>query len=758
MAPCRAQGIRLQECEAVCDRWTIVEDGFDPATSRAYEGFFTLGSGYLHVRGSLEEHLADCRQNVEYDRRPSNTTAERFPETRLRWGTFVPGVVGPHPWLIREMVNLPWFLDLAPTVAGERLDVTQSQVKDHRRELDLRRAVLSRRLTWRPAGGPAVEVVFERFVSGARPHLSVQRMTLTAEAETRATVRGGIDSDVRTNGYDHLVERDLWAEGAAGVLCRVRTNGGDVVRTVARLSAAGAAWQYAAGELRAARVAELTLRPGEPLVVEKRTAVTTSRDLDEADAARVLDEAAALPYEDLLAEHAGVWEARWDASDVVIEGDAESQLAIRAAVYHLLRALVRGDPRVAIGAKGFAGEAYRGHFFWDTEMYMLPFYLYTAPASARSLVDFRVQTLAGARRLARRYGCRGARYAWMSDTEGQECCPHWQIADHQVHVTAAAVYGLAHWARAAGDAAYLEGPAAEAIVETARYWLDRMDTRSGEYHPSLLGVMGPDEYTLYASNNAYTNRMAAFALRLAAETGPAGGATDEQRRAFAEAATGLPLARRADGLVLQCEEFERLAEPDFEHVWTDRSQPVARFVPQERLYRTKCPKQADVLLLMMLFPGEFTDAEVRAAWDYYVPYTTHDSSLSASVHAIVACRLGLEEAAWAFWRASAGRDLDTAHGGAAEGVHIAAAGGNWMTVVLGFAGMRTAMQADVLTFRPRLPKAWTRLAFPVVWKGTPVFVDATPDGTTVTNRGEAPLEVRVGEETRTIGPGDAATF
>ena len=742
----------------MADNWSITETAFDPAAARAWEGLFTLGSGYLHVRGSLEEHLAGAPQNVDYVRRPGNTTAERFPEFKQRWGTFVPGIFGTHPFLGPQMVNLPWFLALTPVLAGERLDVEKGRVSGYRRTLDLRRALLGRRLTWHTAAGPRVEVEFERFVSAARPRLSVQRMTLRADQTTAVRVASRIEADVRTNGHDHFADAALEPAHADGTLCRVRTDAGDEVTTLSRLVRPEAAWKYEPSHRAAARTGDLIVPGGGTLVVEKRSAVSTSRDLAPADPEAVLCDAAALSYEQLLDEHAAVWQARWDAADVVVEGDEQSQRALRVSVYHLLRALARGNPQVAIEAKGFAGEAYRGHFFWDTEMYLLPFYLYTDPAAARSLVDFRVRTLPGARRLAARYGYPGARYPWESDSEGQECCQQWQYAAHEVHVTADAVYGMAHYARAAGDAAYLRGPAAEAIVETARYWMARMDRRPGDRHPSLLGVMGPDEYRPMSTNNAYTNRLAAFALHLAAEVGPLGGASPDECRGFAEAAAGLPILRNAEGVVLQCEEFERLAEPRFDEFWADRAQPFARFVSQERLYRTRCLKQADVLLLMMLFPDEFSDEDARRAWDYYLPLTTHDSSLSASVHAIVAARLGLDEAAWAFWKSSAGRDLDTAHGGAAEGIHIAGCGGNWMVAVLGFAGMRTALQADALTLRPRLPKAWRRLAFPLVWKGCPAYVDVTRAGTTIANRGAAPLEVCVGPERRTVASGASETF
>jgi kojibiose phosphorylase len=191
-------------------------------------------------------------------------------------------------------------------------------------------------------------------------------------------------------------------------------------------------------------------------------------------------------------------------------------------------------------------------------------------------------------------------------------------------------------------------------------------------------------------------------------------------------------------------------------LWKDRGRTFGAQVSQSRLYRSKCLKQADVLMLMALFPGEFSDQEVRRAWDYYLPYTTHDSSLSAGAHCLVACRLGLEEEAWGFWRRGSRLDLPTAdggEGGAAEGIHIAGAGAVWQMAVLGFAGMRTAMQAEDMTLRPRLPGAWTALRFPLVWKGQAVRVEAERGGTRVMNRSERELAVTVNGERRVIGGG-----
>jgi len=733
--------------------WSIVESPFRVETARAYEGLFTLGSGYLHVRGSLEEHLCGAPQNLAYTRVPANVTSEKFPRSKVRWGTYVPGVFARHPLLNNEMVNLPFFLLLVPIVDGERLDCERCRIEDYRRELHLNTATLRRSLRWRTARGRALTVTFERFISAVRPHLCVQRMVLRADTPAEVTVEAGIDADVRTNGYDHLASVRLTPAGPDGIHCSVRTDEGDMIEMETRLRTPSAAWCYQARRRTARLAAAFPLRAGSELTVEKRTAVTTSRDLQPAAPAACLESAAGLSFEELHEEHAAAWRRRWEACDVIIEGDPASQLAMRVSLYHLMRAHVPGDPRVAIDAKGYAGEAYWGRYFWDTEMFLLPFFLYTDPERARTLVDFRVQSLPGARRNAARYGYPGARYAWESDDAGNECCPNWQYADHEVHVTADVAYGLLHYARATGDESYLRGAAAEVLVDTARYWMRRIDWREGDGYPSLLGVMGPDEYTPISSNNAYTNRLVALALEAAAEYGASGGASREECAEFARIAHLLPILRTAEGVVLQCEEFGRLAEPRFEELWRDRSQTFAAQVSQERLYRSKCLKQADVIMLMALFPHEFTDEEVRRAWEYYLPYTTHDSSLSAGVHAIVAARLGAVDEAWRFWKMSRDIDLDVAAGGAAEGIHIANAAAAWQVAVFGFAGMRSAMQSDVLSLEPRLPEAWSRLAFPVCWKGQRVYVEVWRDRTGVTNRSHRPLEVIVAGCRRTVGPG-----
>lgn len=750
---------RLKNDVVQSDAWTLTHDRFEIGTARAYEGLFALGSGYLQTRGSFEEHFADSEQNSRRLRQPANVTAEKFEVTPSKWGTYIPGVFGEHPLLLHEMINLPWFLELAPVIEGERLDLTRSRHTEFRCTLNMKTASLARTLTWQLPSGNRVRLCFERFISGQRSGLSVQRLTLVAEQAAELAIEAGIVADVTTNGFDHFTEVTVAPSGQDGIRCEVTTDGGDRVTMESRFRSDTSAVATVVDTTACPRVGKMckrfVLEAGVPLVLEKLTAVATSRDLLERPVTAQLAAALPMAWDGLFAEHAAFWAAQWETSDVQINGDAQSQRIMRCSIYHLLRAHVPGDPRVAIEAKGYAGEAYKGHYFWDTEMYLLPFYLYTQPERAKTLVDFRVGCLPESQRIAAGYGYRGARYAWEVDTKGRSCCCDWQYRDHEVHVTADVVYGLAHYHRAMELP--ISGKAAEVVVETARYWMDRLDWRHGEDYPSLLGVMGPDEYAPITNNNAYTNWLVSMNLSLAADLGPAGGATEAESAAFASAAAGLPVVRskKNPDLILQCEGFESLAEPRFDEYWADRKGCYAARVSQERLYRSKNLKQADVILLMALFPDAFRDAEVQAAWDTYLPVTTHDSSLSAGIHAIIALRLGLDQEAWEFFLKSADMDLDVAHGGAAQGIHIAGCGSNWQVVLLGFAGMRTAMQSDVLRFDPALPAHWQQLCFPMVWKGVPLRVSMTHEGTTITNRGERAITVNVSGKRMDVEAGES---
>jgi kojibiose phosphorylase len=713
----------------------LSEGALDPATTKHFEGAFTQGSGYLHVRGCHEEGLAAAPQDEVYMRLPADVTLEKPRHPRSKRGTYVPGITGHHPLLREELVNLPWIMELAVFSDGERLDMDACRIEEYERCLDMRDGVLSRRFTWKTARGAVLQASYRRYVSRKRQKVCVQEVEYECRAgECTLRIEAGIDAGVRTNGFDHFTDVACSAEGSRAKVL-VTTDTGDKVALCTEARVSGCAFVPVPGHgRRPVSAAQAQLRAGEVLRLLKLGAVATSRDLPavpsvEAAAEGELD-AAFAARSALYAEHAADWTSMWKKSAVLIEGDEAAQKAVNFAVYHLLRAANPLDGRVAVCAKGSAGEAYFGHFFWDTEIYLLPFYLCTWPEAARALMEFRLNTLPGAERNAALYGYRGARYPWESSVSGDEQCPNWQYADFEVHVTADVVHGLRHYVAATGDHEML-ARAADLLVETARYWVSRVERRPGGA-VNLNGVMGPDEYLFFSNNNAYTNGMVKRALHFTLETlralkarQPETYAALVSRRSVTAAELGeiaavadaLPIRGRADGVIMQCDGFESFEDVDFNVAWKDRSKPFGHFVSQERNYRSKALKQADVLMLAHLFPAEFTVESLSANYDYYEPLTTHDSSLSSVIHSILAARLGRADAAWGFFRRALDIDLDSGSGGAAEGIHIANCGGIWQAVVMGFAGMSWAYETDAPRFEPRLPRQWASLQFPLSWKG-----------------------------------------
>ncbi len=761
---------------APLDTWSIAETAFDVRNNRHYEGLLAIGSGPLQQRAALEEGLRDDPQDREYLRVMGNVTVESFPDFKSRVGTYLPGVTGLHPTCRDELINLPAIHGLIVYAGGERLDMEHGRISDYVRRIDLRTGRLMRTFVWETRAGGRLRLNFERFISARRRHVMALRCTIShlSGPPTELRFLAPLSAEVRTNGFDHFTSVDITGEHEP-ITLSVRTNSGIDVASAALLTCDhGPAWSVETERRWVALSGTCILDPHQTVVACKYAALTSSRHVPGAplDAARnMVWDAAGAGFDRLAVESDDVWAQRWAATDVVIEGDACSQLALRASLYHMLRAVVEDDPRVAIDAKGAAGEAYCGRYFWDTELFMLPLFLYTRPEVGKTLARFRVASLAGARRNAGRYGYPGARYAWESAPSGDDHCPNWQYCDHEIHITADVAYGLWHaHVTNPGDLDFLRD-LTEVVTETARYWSARVTHNAERDEYELLMVMGPDEYTPFSRNNHYTNRLVAFALQLtlfaweqlqrcdAARAGELrtrlGLGTDELKH-WADIAARLRRPYDASrGLVLQSDDFFSYEPLDFARWWPDRSRRLGATVSQERIYRSQVLKQGDVVQLMAVFPQEFTPEQMRTAYDTYAPLTSHDSSLSQSMHAILASWIGRDDEAWRMWRESVGLDLEL--GEAAEGIHAACAGANWQVALLGFGGLRTRMQAEVLTLNPRLPRAWAALRFPLVWNGQPLYVSVERGQVAIAHRGQAALAARIAGRDYTLPPGEITT-
>jgi len=477
---------------------------------------------------------------------------------------------------------------------------------------------------------------------------------------------------------------------------------------------------------------------------------------------KIINAAVAGGSDALHAAHVARWAKNWENSDIQIESSDpagyNSQLAIRQAIYHLLRAR-SDDPRALNCAKGSTSEMYLGSVCWDMEIFFQPFYIYTQPALAKMTGLYRHGILDGARRSAKAMNYIGARYPWQTDRNGDEVCSLFEYADHEIHISADIVVGLWHYYLNTLDKDFLYNYGLEIIIETSRYWTNRATKVKGRPGWHIYGVMGPDEYKPFTNNNAYTNFVVRESLRLVSKVVDMckADAPDVYQKLCAkigfneteiglmnEIADGLPIPKDDQrNIIWQCDDFDTaFCEIDIEGLWKDKNKLFGFYTTQEQRYRAKCLKQSDVIALMGMYTEAFTKEEMIASYEYYNPYTIHDSSNSICHNAIVAACMERPELAYENWKKSMDIDFGL-RPRASDGVHFANVGGMWQEIVLGFAGMVNALGADTLTLRPCMPKEVKKIAFQIIWKGQKAGVTVTKDTVTVKNKSDRELSFNI---------------
>ena len=639
----------------------------------------------------------------------------RSPHLRLSWPGYSNSGAGSVPGLAR---TADW-TRLSATIDGHPLRLDQGHSLEHRRILDMRQGILWREWRHQDGAGRITRLQALRLASLADRHLLVQCVTITPE------------------NYSGKVSFDATLTGP---VAQVTSSGATIAMAMAhRITSPTGRWTPST-ELVDGRQS-LELRLGKTYRLDRIVALHTSRDAGEPhETARRHVERAIEDVASVVSEHRDAWRARWEASDLRIEGDPAAQRALRFAIYHLLSAANPQDDRVSIGARGLSGAAYKGHIFWDTDIFMLPFFILTYPEAARALVMYRYHTLAAARAKAARLGHRGAFYAWESADSGEEVTPPFVIApdgqiiriltgEQEQHISADVAFGVWNYWQATGDDRFLVEAGAEILIETARFWASRAEREEdGHYH--IRGVIGPDEYHETVDDNAYTNGLAQWNLEAAAEIanlvaerwpGPwqalsrqLGIEPDEPRRwqhVARDLYTGFD---EHTGLFEQFSGYFGLEEIDLA-AFVPRTAPMDVLLGRERIQRSKIIKQPDVVMLVHLL-WERMPPEVRKAnFEYYEPRCGHGSSLSPAIHAIVAARLGDTALAERYFRQAAEIDLTDNMGNAAGGVHAGALGGLWQAAVLGFAGLRFCGE------RPErcanLPPSWRSLSMRFQWRG-----------------------------------------
>jgi trehalose/maltose hydrolase-like predicted phosphorylase len=744
--------------------WVLSHDGYNVLTESGVESRFAFGNGFLGMRAARS-----------VSRGPTWLSWLGY----IRWGSWprcyvaglfdIPNTEPPVP----ALVPVADWSRVRVVLDGEPLLAREGEILLGARKLDMRRGILLSSWTHRTTTGITMTGHELRLLSLADRSVGLQYLTLSLD-------RDGVDVRVEANfaiaglGMEPTrLEQDLgsWrtegtGKGLAMAGAATLHLGGDRLHPE-RPFPLRWAWRWRSV---ADQRAEL-----DRIVAVARTDTPEENPAPSAGAA--LARSQKLGWRAVLAAHEAAWNAHWVASDIRIEGDDELQQAVRFALYHLTSAANPADERVSIGARGLTGDAYFGHVFWDTETYLLPFYTAVWPEAAHALLMYRFHTLPGARAKAAHYGYRGALYAWESADTGMETTPERVVGPDgslveiltgqmEHHISADIAYAVWQYWRATGDDDFFLHAGAEILLDTARFWASRAVAEAdGRRH--IRHVIGPDEYHEDVDDNAFTNVMARWniaraldALDLLRARWPVHAVALREKLALSDdelADWRDAVARIVTGFDATTGVYEQFAgfhalEPLDLSAYANRTMPIDVVIGRERTQLSQVVKQADVVTLIGLLPEEFPATTAETNFRHYEPRCAHGSSLSASMHALVAARLGKSELALRYLRETAALDLDP-DPNSAGGVRIAGLGGLWQAVVLGFGGLD--LRGDTLGINPKPPPQWRSLSFPVRWRGRKLDVRIAEGRVQARlSEGEA-IEVRIAGAVRNLTPGAA---
>ena len=708
--------------EAARDRETVMRHG----------NIYQIANGYMGYRGTLDEYGPEELVAI--------TLAGVFDRVGEAW---------------REPVNAPNGGYTRIMADGEALSALSGNVTAHRQTLSLKNASFARETAF-SVNGKTVTISSLRFLSAARPELGVIRFSITTDAPVELTIETGIDGNIWDLNGPHIEGLGFEARGDT-LLAHGKTHEAGKAGAVAEAIRApfGTERLVAAGG-RKLHTITLTAEPGKIYCFDKFFAVVTENGAAlppvSEPAANLVEQAKRIGFDALLAEHDAIWVGRWAKSDVVIDGDDVSQHALRYSIFQLLIAAPVDGSANSIPARALSGQVYKGAVFWDTEMFMFPFFLHTSPEKAAELLRYRIRTLPGARRkaLTEGAGFRGAFYAWESQETGDDACTYFNIGDpltkrelrthfrdKQVHISGDVAIAMWEYFKVTGDPSVLLEGGAEVILECARFYYSYAYFKKDKNRYEVLDVIGPDEYHERVNNNAFTNMVAKATFEIACAV--VSYMAEHHAEALAKLVKDIDIAKELP-LIAEASRLLYVPEPDpetslieqFDGYFNLRDVPVEelkaqRIHPDEYLgagqglaVPTQVIKQADVVMMLNLFKDRFSRAVKKANWDYYEPRTEHGSSLSACAYAMVAAEFGDLEFAYRYFLKTAKLDLEgkyKVYVGTVfiGGSHPAANGGAWMTAVFGFGGVST--NPDHVVIEPRLYKSWKSLSFKLAYKG-----------------------------------------
>lgn len=767
--------------------WIIEETSFHEKYTGKCESIFTQGNGYLGLRNSLEERYVDTVRGM--------FITGTFNKASKEEATELPNV--------SDIVNMEIELN------GERFSMTEDNLKEYSRTLNLYTGETCRNVLWEGKNGNVVQLSFHRFVSYKNVHVIGAYVEIKpVNCDVKATVVSGINAQVTNHGAQHLTEFSKRAFEEKFLQMGMVTTESAVsiaVSTVHKVFQSGKYTEDAASKIIDDRrkihaEIQLVIPQGETARVEKISTVHSSRDLEyvasgkEPEGENVcrdgldnLKEAEEKGYETLLGESKKVWEKIWKKQDIQIDSkEDDAQIAVRFALYHLQIMVRREDNRVGIGAKALSGEGYKGHSFWDTETFIFPYFQMAEPETARTLLEFRYKGLYGARKKAIENGYKGAMYpweaAWVSDGEvtpyvvgvnvhtGEPMICLTGVIEQ--HITSDIIFALWQYYAATDDQDFMDRYGYEMTIETARFWNSRLEWIEENNRYEIRDVIGPDEYKEHVDNNAYTNYMAHENMRLAAQVIAC--IRDEKKDIYGkmqklmqEEGTSLeqleeelkdkmkklylPQPDEKTGIIPQFDGYFDLKEIDLS-VYKNASVVGTVFhdYSGEDVQGMQAGKQADIVELLYQMEDITTPDNKAKNYVYYEARTLHDSSLSKAIHSITACDLGMEKEAYDMFMSAALTDLGQEMKSSDAGIHSANMGGVWQDVVMGFGGIR--IRDGHLRIAPNCPKQWEKFTYPLYWKGNELHITVCKDGVEVINEGED-FEAEIMGQTVTVSKG-----
>ena len=732
--------------------WTLRSAKLEKEHKRLQESLTSLGNGYMGMRGSFEEtYSADSHLGTYI-------AGVWFPDkTRVGWWK------NGYPKYFGKAINALNFSKVKIFVDGQEVDLAKNDVTGFSVELDMQHGVLRRSFT---VFGVRFDVC--KFLSVAQKELAVIRWeAVSVDGKThQVRIDSIIDADVKNE--DSNYEEKFWqvldkgvSDDRSYIATQTVANPFGVEQFIVN------AEQTFAGSFKALGGSQTDWQVSNsfeaevgstPETFEKRVIVTTSRDYQGLEAVKAAGRAlsekiAGVAFETLLDAHKAGWLHRWEIADVVIEGSDEAQQGIRFNLFQLFSTYYGEDARLNIGPKGFTGEKYGGATYWDTEAYAVPLYLALAePEVTRNLLQYRRNQLPQAQHNAREQGLAGALYPMVTFT-GIECHNEWEITFEEIHRNGAIPYAIYNYTNYTGDESYLAKEGLEVLVEVSRFWADRVhfSKRNGKY--MIHGVTGPNEYENNINNNWYTNTLAAWVLQytldaLQKHPRPDLNVSDAERGKWQDIIANMYYPEdKEQGIFVQHDGF---LDKDIRPVsaLSPDDLPLNQKWSWDKILRSPFIKQADVLQGIYFFGDRYTLDEKRRNFDYYEPMTVHESSLSPSIHAILAAELGKEAKAVEMYQRTARLDLDNYNNDTEDGLHITSMTGSWLAIVQGFAQMKT--WGGTLSFAPFLPSDWTGYTFHINYRGRLIKIEV--DGKNVTLRllkGDA-LPLKLYGETLTL--------